>query len=823
MSARLYDERGEGPARPRRVADGHVGRPRRARFGRRGGLLRLLPAVLGAFAALALVAAALTGPVLAVSPGPPFPSPPAPRGSLVTDGAGIFSADARTNADQLIAPIHDETGAQVVVYTQVKAVLNTAAAVADAKALLAQWQPGGSPTNAAVLLFDVDPSRTSAHAGLVTSGPLTPLLPDDERIAIVDDSMADYLAQGDFDSALTAGLSRLNIDVMVMAGGGCVGSACPTPEPTVPGAATFAPTNVPTAQPAPTPAPTPSAVPIPVGPPYPAPVTGRRVYDYAGVFKADTITRVQATADAIEQRTGAQIVVYTQVKPGVDTAEAEQDAIALMDQWGVGRKGFDDGLVILFDLDTSLRHGQVQLYAGPGFRSTFLTNAERQAIYENDMLPYLRRADLDDAILIAMGRVNDAASPEHAKTLETARQVNAVLGLVVAPLIFLLVAGWAVLTWFRHGRDPHYLDDPSIYVAGPPAGLTPASGAFILDGGSSRRALTTALLDLASRGEVSFREAADDETGLVGMDVMHGRVDPASAAIANARPLGAAETRALKNLRSLGHNKPEGYLVGRDLQKFSRSVDAFNAALERQVIAGGWYREAPRIPRNRWLGRGALETFGGFALWLLGLFVVSSGLGLVAVALLAAGILTFILAFSMGARTMAGAMVQAMLAGYRRTLAKTMATARSLNQVVAESQMAWLRTPDQAMVWATALGLQSELGAVLQRSLTDVQGNQALAGTTYFPTWYIPSAVASGAGGGLVGGGGVSEPAGGLFSPSMVPDFGSMFAALGTIGNPPPSTSSGSGGGGSSFSSGGSFGGGSSGGGGGGGGAGGGF
>jgi len=816
MSARIYDERGEGPGRPPRSGATGGGRSRRALIGRLRGRLRRVPAFVGAFAALAVLAAALSGPVLAASPGPPFPSPP-PRGaSLVTDGAGIFSAGARANAEELIAPIRDQTGAQVVVFTQVKAVADTAAAVADAQALLAQWQPGGLPPNAAVLLFDVDPSRASAHAGLVTGGGLTQFLPDDERIAIADDSMAGYLAEGNFDGALTAGLSRLGLDVFVMASGGCVGSACPAPAAMPSGAPTTRPTSAPTPRPAPTPAPSPTVPPMPAGPPYPPPVTGKRVYDYAGVFKPDTIARIQATADAIEQRTGAQVVVYTQVKPGVSTAGAERDAIALMDQWGVGRKGFDDGLVILFDLDRTLRHGQVQLYAGPGFRATFLTNAERQAIYDNDMLPYLRRADLDGAVLIAMHRVDNAATSAHAQTLETARQANAVLGLVGAPLVLLLVGGWAVLAWFRHGRDPHYLDDPSIYVAGPPAQLTPAGGAFILDGGPSRRALTTALLDLASRGQVSFREAADDEVGLVGMDVVHGRVEAANAAIANARPLGEAETQALHDLRGLGHKKPDGYLVGRDLQKFSRSVDRFNAALEHQVIAGGWYAEAPRIPRNRWLGRGALEIFGGIVLWFVASFLVSSGLGLVGVALIAAGILTFILAFSMGARTMAGAMVQAMLAGYRRTLAKTMATARSLNQVVAESQMAWLRTPDQAMVWATALGLQSELGAVLQRSLTDVQANQALAGSRYFPTWYIPSAAAAGAGAGAGAAGGISEPGGGLFSPSMVPDFAGMFAALGTIGNPPPSTSSGSGGGGSSFSSGGSFGGGSSGGGGGG-------
>ena len=191
--------------------------------------------------------------------------------------------------------------------------------------------------------------------------------------------------------------------------------------------------------------------------------------------------------------------------------------------------------------------------------------------------------------------------------------------------------------------------------------------------------------------------------------------------------------------------------------------------------------------------------------------IVSSGLALVGVALIAAGVVTLILAFSMPARTMAGAMVQAMMAGYRRTLAKTMETARSLNQVVADAKLPWLETPDQAMVWGTALGLQSELGTVLERSLTDVRETPAMASTTYFPSWYASSTLA-GAGAGAASG--RSEPAGGLFSPSLAPNFGSMFAALGTIGNAP--ASSGSSSGSSGGSSGGSFGGGSSGGGGGG-------
>ena len=128
------------------------------------------------------------------------------------------------------------------------------------------------------------------------------------------------------------------------------------------------------------------------------------------------------------------MVVYSQVVPyGITTEEAEAHAQALMDQWGVGRRGFDDGLVILFDMDPSLEHGQVQLYAGPGYRATFLSNNERQKIFEEDMLPHLEDGDLDAALLAAMEKIDANATPEHAATLARTRTINAIVGLVGTP------------------------------------------------------------------------------------------------------------------------------------------------------------------------------------------------------------------------------------------------------------------------------------------------------------------------------------------------------------------------------------------------------
>ncbi|MGZ8438040.1 MAG: TPM domain-containing protein, partial [Candidatus Limnocylindrales bacterium] len=166
----------------------------------------------------------------------------------------------------------------------------------------------------------------------------------------------------------------------------------------------------------------------PPGPPFPQPTEGRAVYDFAGVFSAGAITRAEATIAAIEARTAAGIVVYTQDSGSYDlsTDGTRAKAAALIDQWGVGRVGFDDGLAIFFDMEPNLQHGQVQLYAGPGFEAAYLSNEERQGIFDNDMLPYLESGDFDGALDIALQRIDVAATPEHAAALQASRQVNAV-------------------------------------------------------------------------------------------------------------------------------------------------------------------------------------------------------------------------------------------------------------------------------------------------------------------------------------------------------------------------------------------------------------
>jgi uncharacterized membrane protein YgcG len=519
------------------------------------------------------------------------------------------------------------------------------------------------------------------------------------------------------------------------------------------------------------------------------------VYDYATVLDADVIAQLRRSIDAIEERTGAEIVVYTQVKPEAnDPASTERDAIALIDQWGVGREGFDDGLAIFFNLADDC-HGQVQLYAAPGFRSSYLTNAERQAIYENEMLPELRECDFDAALLAAMDSIDAAATAEHARNLQLARQVDAVAGLIVAPLLLVGLIAWAGWSWLRYGRDPVYLDDASILMPAPPPGLSPAAAAVIIDGRAKRHALTTAMVDLASRGEISFR-ASESDAKEMSIDITVPDQRDARLARNRRQPPGPAEQYALEELKRLGGAIRT--IDADEVPKFAKSVSGFDDRIEDAVAARGWFSESPGDSIDRWSRRAAVVLIAGVVGGFFGLRLPSSGLLLVSVAAVVGAVAMFIIARTMPQRTMEGARMYAQLAAYRRTLQKTLEQSRTMDQVVSSGVLPWVETPDQAMVWAYALGLHEEAEEVLERSMEDVRTGGASPTRTYFPLWY-----GIGPRSGARISGGARTPTAGLFSSGVVPDFTAMTSALSSIGSPPASS-----GGGGGFSGGGSGGGG---------------
>ena len=704
-------------------------------------------------------------------------------GIHIVDEAGVLSGADEDSTQEDLQVLIDETGVDIVVYTQRKDRVGARkGAQQEAAALLEEWDVGGEDGTGVVMLWNISEDGSIARNGVAVGAGFS-----DIDGAALDESINTVVRTGFRDKrwadALRVGLLELRNELLAT-------QVEPTPEPGIvatppPRAGT---TRRPTSGIRPSIGPTPQA-----GPGYPDPAIGVTVYDYAEVLDADTIARLRSSIDTIEERTGAEIVVYTQFKAGADAARTERDAAALIDQWGVGRQGFDDGMAIFFNLSDEC-HGQVQLYAAPGFEASYLSNAERQAIYEDEMLPALRDCDFDAALIAAIETIDGSTTAEHASNLQLARQVDAVAGLIVAPLLLIGLVGWAGWSWLRYGRDPIYIDDDSILMPAPPPGLSPAAAAVIVDGRAKRHALTTAMVDLAARGEISFR-ADEDVRSKMSIDITV--PDQRDARLARNRrlPLGGAEKYALDELKRLG-----GAIRTIDpdeVPRFAKSVGGFNDRLEDAVAAHGWFSESPGDSIDRWSRRAALVLIGGVAGAFFGIRLPSTGLLLVGVAAIVGAVAMFIIARTMPQRTMEGARMFAQLAAYRRTLQKTLESSRTMDQVVASHALPWVETPDQAVVWSYALGLHEEAEEVLDRSMEDVRTGGASPTRTYFPLWY-----GIGARSGARISGGAKAPTAGLFSSGVVPDFTAMTAALSTIGNAPSSS------GGGGFSGGGSGGGG---------------
>ena len=339
--------------------------------------------------------------------GPPFEDP---TDKHVYDNADAFTSNTRKAVEQVLSSLKDAAGTKVVMYTQVKTSdLNDDATRADAQALLDQWKLGGSDGDAAVIFWNFNKALNKANVSIVAGPSFLTRVSQPDLDSIVTDKIASSMSTLDWNGAAITAAVTLSSDVT----NGVAGQ-----------------TSVPGATDVPLPTPTPGG-----------PATARSIRSRPSAHRTPTPSRarpsttmpassarateksVSQTIADIEDRTGAEIVVYTQVKPQSNSeSAAEADAKALIDQWGVGRKGFDDSLVILFDMDESKCHGQVQLYAGSGYRAAYLSDQERQSIFENDMLPSLRDCDMDQALLNVMDKIDAAATPEHAQSLDNARQ-----------------------------------------------------------------------------------------------------------------------------------------------------------------------------------------------------------------------------------------------------------------------------------------------------------------------------------------------------------------------------------------------------------------
>ena len=136
------------------------------------------------------------------------------------------------------------------------------------------------------------------------------------------------------------------------------------------------------------------------------PYLGGRVKDLAGMLSDTTEGSLEASLEALERQTGAQVVVLT--VPTLDGDSIEDFAIRVVETWELGREGVDDGVLLLITRDERL----IRIEVGYGLEGA-LTDAQSRRIIAQLMTPEFRNGDFDAGVLAASEAIAAAVRGEE--------------------------------------------------------------------------------------------------------------------------------------------------------------------------------------------------------------------------------------------------------------------------------------------------------------------------------------------------------------------------------------------------------------------------
>ncbi|MCD6311678.1 MAG: TPM domain-containing protein [Elusimicrobia bacterium] len=123
-----------------------------------------------------------------------------------------------------------------------------------------------------------------------------------------------------------------------------------------------------------------------------SPKPGGYVTDSAGILNHETVKIIHGLAYELQQKSGAQLAVVT-VK-SLDGTSVEDYAWKLFEQWGIGAKDKDTGVLLLI----APNERKLRIEVGYGFEGA-LPDGLAGEIIRKDILPYFKKGDMNTGVL----------------------------------------------------------------------------------------------------------------------------------------------------------------------------------------------------------------------------------------------------------------------------------------------------------------------------------------------------------------------------------------------------------------------------------------
>ena len=183
----------------------------------------------------------------------------------------------------------------------------------------------------------------------------------------------------------------------------------------------------------------------------PVPKLTGHVTDQAGMLEPGQRDKLEAVLTDYETKTGSQIAVL--LVNSTEPEQIEQYSIRVADAWKLGRKGVDDGVLLMVAKDNPAALRRLRIEAGRGVQGV-LTDAQSKRILQDVIAPHFKQNAYYDGLVAGVGAIATLLNQEQfpaAPEVQRQRQAESSGGGLLVPL--LLFGVFVLASIFRPRRS----------------------------------------------------------------------------------------------------------------------------------------------------------------------------------------------------------------------------------------------------------------------------------------------------------------------------------------------------------------------------------
>jgi len=130
-----------------------------------------------------------------------------------------------------------------------------------------------------------------------------------------------------------------------------------------------------------------------------------RVNDYANVLQSNQVQSLESQLAQLERDTGHQVAVLT--VPTLDGEDIEGFSIRVAENWKIGKKGYDNGVILV----VAVKDRKLRLEVGYGLEGV-LPDAIAKRVTADYIVPYFRQQDYGGGIIAGIAAVDKVLRKE---------------------------------------------------------------------------------------------------------------------------------------------------------------------------------------------------------------------------------------------------------------------------------------------------------------------------------------------------------------------------------------------------------------------------